>query len=202
MIIGIQGLIGSGKDTIANHLVSNYGYKRIAFADKLKDILAVMFSWDRKLLEGDTQESRLWRNQIDHWWASKLGIPEFTPRMALQKVGTELIRNHFHSEFWIIQVEREIQQNPDTNYVICDLRFENEIQSVRNMNGKLIRVTRTEPEWAIKLKEGNNTESILKQYNVHESEYYNLKNPIMDATHVTNTGSLTDLYAKIDEFMK
>jgi len=202
MIIGIQGLIGSGKDTIGNYLVQQYGFKRIAFADKLKDILSVMFGWDRKLLEGDTTESRNWRNQIDHWWASKLNIPDFTPRVALQKVGTDLIRNHFHSEFWIIQVEKELEQNPNTNFVVCDLRFENEIESLRKQNAKFIRVTRTEPEWAIKIKEGNDPSVILNQYNVHESEYYNWLNPIQDATHIENTDSIESLYETIDEFMK
>lgn len=202
MIIGIQGLIGSGKDTIGNYLVQQYGFKRIAFADKLKDILSVMFGWDRKLLEGDTIESRNWRNQIDHWWASKLNIPDFTPRLALQKVGTDLIRNHFHSEFWIIQVEKELEQNPNTNFVVCDLRFENEIESLRKQNAKFIRITRTEPEWAIKIKEGHNPSVILDQYNVHESEYYNWLNPIQDATHIENTDSIESLYETIDEFMK
>lgn len=201
MIIGIQGLIGSGKDTIANYLVEQYGFKRIAFADKLKDILSVMFGWDRKLIEGDTPASRLWRNQIDHWWASKLNIPDFTPRMALQQIGTDLIRNHFHSDFWIIQVEKELEQNPNTNFVVCDLRFENEIESIRKQNATLIRVTRTEPEWASKIKEGNDPSFILKQYNVHESEYYNWLNPIKGSIHVENTGSLETLYQKIDDIM-
>lgn len=36
MIIAIAGKMGSGKDTGANHLVKNYGFKRMAFADNLK----------------------------------------------------------------------------------------------------------------------------------------------------------------------
>ena len=37
VIIGIAGLIGSGKDTVANHLIDQHNFKRIKFADKLKD---------------------------------------------------------------------------------------------------------------------------------------------------------------------
>ena len=54
MIIGICGLIGSGKDTIADYLVTNYNFKKLSFADKLKDSVATMFDWDRELLDGKT----------------------------------------------------------------------------------------------------------------------------------------------------
>ena len=37
MIIGICGLIGSGKGTVADILVEYHGFQKISFADKLKD---------------------------------------------------------------------------------------------------------------------------------------------------------------------
>ena len=39
MIIGLTGYARSGKDTVAKILVDNYGYKRIAFADKIRELL-------------------------------------------------------------------------------------------------------------------------------------------------------------------
>ena len=75
MIIGFVGLIGSGKDTAADYLVNNRGFKRDSFAAPLKDAVANVFGWDRQLLEGATAESRHWREQTDLWWASRLGIP-------------------------------------------------------------------------------------------------------------------------------
>ena len=59
MIIGICGLIGSGKGTVADILVER-NYKKISFADKLKDGVAEVFGWDRAMLEGDTDSSREW----------------------------------------------------------------------------------------------------------------------------------------------
>ena len=50
-IIGIAGLIGSGKDTVANHLINEHNFQRIKFADKLKDGVAAIFDWPRDLLE-------------------------------------------------------------------------------------------------------------------------------------------------------
>ena len=57
MIIGICGLMGSGKDTIADHLIQEHQFKKISFADKLKESVATMFDWDRTMLDGQTDES-------------------------------------------------------------------------------------------------------------------------------------------------
>ena len=58
MIIGITGFIGSGKDTAANYLVAQHGFRRDSFAGALKDAVAQIFGWDRELLEGTTKSSR------------------------------------------------------------------------------------------------------------------------------------------------
>ena len=39
MLIGLVGLIGSGKDTVAERLVSHHGYKRDSFAKSLNTLL-------------------------------------------------------------------------------------------------------------------------------------------------------------------
>jgi adenylate kinase family enzyme len=53
MIIGICGLIGSGKGTVADILVENHNFQKISFADKLKDGVAAVYGWDRDMLEGE-----------------------------------------------------------------------------------------------------------------------------------------------------
>ena len=63
MIIGICGLIGSGKDTIADILVQEKNFEKLSFADKLKDGVASVFGWDRQMLEGKTDSSRSWREE-------------------------------------------------------------------------------------------------------------------------------------------
>ena len=52
MIIGICGLIGSGKGTVADVLVEQHKFKKISFADKIKDAVSVLFDCDRDMLEG------------------------------------------------------------------------------------------------------------------------------------------------------
>ena len=78
-IIGLVGFADSGKGT-ASRILIEQGWQPIAFADALKDALTAVFGWSRHLLEGDTVESRKWRETVDPWWAAKLSIPHFTPR--------------------------------------------------------------------------------------------------------------------------
>ena len=135
MIIGLCGEQGSGKDTVANILISEYGFIKLTFASTLKDVVAILFSWPRDLLEGLTEESRLWRETIDDFWSAKLSIPSFTPRKALQMIGTDLFRIHFNNDIWINIVENKIgatlKNNPNTNIVISDCRFANEFSLIK-----------------------------------------------------------------------
>ena len=91
MLIGLVGLIGSGKDTVAERLVTQHGFERDSFAKSLKDATASIFGWDRELLEGNTKESREWREQPDIFWSKKFN-KEITPRWVLQYFGTEVCR--------------------------------------------------------------------------------------------------------------
>ena len=77
-VVGICGLIGHGKDTASGFLIEE-GFQRVSFAGILKDACANIFGWDRILLEGNTTESRAFREQVDEWWAKRLDIPNFTP---------------------------------------------------------------------------------------------------------------------------
>ena len=42
MIIGVSGYARSGKDTIAEVLIMNYGFKRLAFADNIRKAVKVL----------------------------------------------------------------------------------------------------------------------------------------------------------------
>jgi hypothetical protein len=147
MIIGISGFIGSGKDTAANYLVGFHGFRRDSFAGALKDAVATVFGWDRELLEGLTPESRHWRDQVDPWWSKRLNIPHLTPRWVLQYWGTEVCRGGFHDDIWIAALENRLKTR-NGNTVITDVRFPNEIKTIRNAGGIVIWIKRGNlPEW-------------------------------------------------------
>jgi hypothetical protein len=70
LVIGIVGNIGSGKDTIAHYLTQFHDFNQLSFASSLKDAVANVFGWDREQLEGRTQESREWREEVDSYWSN------------------------------------------------------------------------------------------------------------------------------------
>lgn len=152
MLIALVGFIGSGKDTVGRHYVETHGFEDLAFAAALKDALAAIFGWDREMLEGKSPQSRAWRDQVDIWWARRLGIPHLTPRWAMQNVGTDCLRKHLHDDLWIARVERAIEDRTSLLYrpdiVVTDGRFPNELDMVRARGGRIIRVRRgDEPDW-------------------------------------------------------
>lgn len=149
MIIGILGYIGAGKGTVSELLLANHKFGIDSFAHSLKDTCSNIFDWPRSLMEGDSKESREWRNKPDPWWSEKLQIENFTPRLAMQLLGTDTIRNHFNADIWLLTVENRFRKRPFKDVVISDVRFPNEIDLVRRLGGKLIQVKRgKDPVWA------------------------------------------------------
>jgi hypothetical protein len=147
MIIGICGLIGSGKDTVAQQLIDNHNFVKISFADKLKDAVAVMFNWNRELLDGKTDESRAWREKEDAYWTAETGR-SITPRLVLQEFGTECMREGFFDGIWVSLTKQHILNNPDTNFVLPDTRFPNEAKMLYEIGGEVWRVKRgQDPVW-------------------------------------------------------
>jgi hypothetical protein len=141
MLVGLVGFIGAGKGSVADILVERHGFAKESFANSLKDACSAIFGWDRELLEGSTAESRLWRETPDAWWSTKFGKP-FSPRLALQLMGTEAGRGVFHPDLWVHTVLRRCENNPNVNYAIADVRFPNEINAIKASGGKIVRVRR------------------------------------------------------------
>jgi hypothetical protein len=217
-LVALVGFKGSGKDT-AGSFLENYGFKSFSFAESLKDALASIFCWDRALLEGDTKESREWRETVDQWWSNKLGIPDFTPRMAMQQIGTEVFRQHFNNDLWILNIERKLSMLPaDAKVVLCDGRFPNELKLARKFGGKVVRVKRgPEPEWFEVAKTANYNgltwhdkimadahtttaaciahDRMDKEFKVHQSEWAWIGQPL-DET-INNDLSISHLHAEV-----
>jgi len=209
MIVGVTGLIGSGKDTIANYLTTFHGFKKESFANSLKDAVAHVFGWDREMLEGTTKSSREWREQVDPWWAERLDMPNLTPRWILQYWGTEVCRKGFHDDIWIASLEHKLLKSTD-NVVISDCRFANEVKAIKNAGGITIRVMRgSDPEWydaAIQYNKGPNGNSLwalskakLEKLKIHASEYSSVG--LSYDYYLENNGSIDDLYKQVESIV-
>ena len=191
MLVGVVGLIGSGKDTVAERLVREHNFKKDSFAKSLKDAVGSMFNWDREMLEGKTDESRAWREKPDVFWSKRFG-KDVTPRWVLQYFGTEVMRQGMHDAIWIDSCMARYDGKPT---VIADTRFENEIKIIREMGGSILLVKRgQDPDWFTDYVEGN-----VVPKNVHLSEYAWAKS---EYDHlITNDGTLEDLHSKIDDLL-
>lgn len=209
IIVGVCGFQGSGKDTVADYLVNVHGFRRISFAGTLKDAVSAIFGWDRELLEGRTKESRDWREKVDKWWANKLNMPHLTPRWVLQYWGTEVARKAFHDNIWIHSVEYKLVNISD-NVVISDVRFPNEIKSIKDAGGMIIRTHRgPDPEWYRAAEIVNkgptknlswaSNKSFLDNYKIHVSETSWIGTDF-DAI-LDNDGTIDDLYSQINQLL-
>jgi len=123
-LIGVTGLIGSGKDTVANLIIAwrPRQLRRYSFARPLKEGVKAMFGWDDEIIE-----DRAKKEAVDEFWG-------FTPRKAMQLLGTEYGRNLLRDDLWIKAAERfhlrSLEQSQGT--IITDVRFENEAAWVRS----------------------------------------------------------------------
>ena len=165
MIIGITGLIGSGKDTVANLFVER-GCTQDSFAAPLKDVCSSIFGWDRNMLEGDTVESREWRETQDNFWTRETGRT-ITPRLVLQEFGTDCMRHGFDDGIWVSLVKQELVKYPNKNFVIPDVRFPNEANMIKSIHGEVWRVKRgQDPVWMRMYQDIG-----VEPKDVHESEW-------------------------------
>jgi hypothetical protein len=207
MIIGIVGHMGSGKDTVGKFITQLSGRKD-SFAAPLKDLCASVFGWPRELLEGDTLESREFRESPDIFWTRKTGIDNFTPRLALQLMGTDVLRDHFHNDIWMNSLEYRLRKVPDSEtVVITDARFTNELDLIKHLCGTIIWVQRGElPNWYETAVEANGGNVVSKRImttrfkDVHQSEWNWAGYPVDHI--IRNTGTLQDLEFKTHQILQ
>lgn len=134
-IIGLGYKARSGKDTAADMLVEVHGFTRIGFADKLKKGVQELFGFT---------SNQVWGNEKlvpDEYW-STVFQRDITPAFVLQYVGTDLFRDNFHNDFWVLTVLKEISKYPDANWVVPDVRFPNEGEAIKSIGGSVYMVDR------------------------------------------------------------
>lgn len=178
MIIGLSGYAQVGKDTVANYLIEKYGYRRIAFADPIREAL---YTLDPKIRIDEMVGASL-ANAVDHMGWEEVKKLSTDARELLQRMGTEVGRNMFGQDFWVEQAFKNVSS--DENVVFTDVRFLNEASHIKSYYGQLWRVTKPDHGPV----NGHNSETALDQY---PFDWF-----------IPNYGSKEDLYAIVDSIMQ
>lgn len=127
-IIGIAGPARSGKDTLANMIISIQGGYRYSFADPIREMLKPLG------IDMDTE----------YWQAHKedpIPVLDVTPRRMMQTLGTEWGREHIHPNIWLVMAA-QARMNHGPGMIIPDVRFDNEAEWVRRNKGRVIHIKR------------------------------------------------------------
>jgi len=116
--IAFSGKMQVGKTTSAEYLVRKYGFVKLAFADKLKEIARDLFP--EQFEKGEK------------------------PRKLLQDLGIQM--RELDEGVWVKYVSRKIDKLPkESNIAIDDLRFSNEYKALKSEGFFVVRIIRNVP---------------------------------------------------------
>lgn len=180
MIIGLVGKAGSGKDTVADHLVKNHGFHKLSFAAPLKRTICDLF---------DMTEDQVNKQELKEVVDPRYG---FTPRWLLQHFGTEVCRKLYPS-MWVDYLIRYYRKNwnqvDEGRVVVTDVRFLNEARAISNISGYIWRITcLNNPK---DLGEGSTHASEIEQENI-----------LVDQELIAKHGDLPQLYKEADKALE
>jgi hypothetical protein len=167
-LIGLTGKKGSGKDTIAIKL-KEHGYVQYAFADPLKKGIQQLYNLSDEQLYDETA-----KEIEDPRW----GV---TPRQLFQIIGTEIFQNIIHQyldlkispkQHWTFLFEewyhKKLQENPNIKVVVSDIRFPHELECIKALGGKIIKIVR--PEFNHNLDK-HSSETLIDQMPTENIDY-------------------------------
>lgn len=143
MIVGIGHTARVGKDTAAQALVDQLGFKRVGFADKLKELAMEanpLVTSATRTINTNVGHGRLkWVVAGMGWEGAKNTYPEV--RTFLQDLGLGA-RKIFGEAFWVQQTLSFAHDGPSRDLVIPDVRFESEAKAIRAFGGVLVKIER------------------------------------------------------------
>lgn len=194
--IGFVGLKQSGKDTAADYLAETYGYKKLAFADPMRE-MALRINPVVGIGGGDFVDEVPWRakgwGKREWRYADAVnffgyeGAKEHFPevRHFLQVLGTDAVRSVLGEHVWIDHLLERAEFHwavigPDAPIAVTDVRFPNEVEALKRVGFSIVRI----------LRPGTSTDD------THASETA-LAGYEADVT-IPNDGPLEQLYAALE----
>lgn len=190
-IIALHGKKGHGKDTIADYLHHNFGYKKHAFATPLKKATQALFDFAPAQLE-----DRDLKEAIDARWG-------FSPRWALQHMGTEFVRNMIGEDALVKRLQMEIEPllAQGQLIVVTDVRFPNELRALKAYEQKGYEVWSWKVDATLRLEQCNPmqgpTLDVITETHASERGLPDTQFELI----IDNNGSLDDLREALETTM-
>jgi len=130
ILIGFLGKKRSGKSTCAKYIHDNFEFENVAFATGVKIESMKRYSLRKSQMER-------YKDTIDHRWNK-------TPRDIFKEIG--MSRRIDNPDYWVFYLRntiiKSLKSNHCANFVISDVRFQNEANFIKSHGGYLIRVVR------------------------------------------------------------
>lgn len=147
MIIGINGYKNAGKDTVADYLVDEYGFDKISFAAKGKQVICETFGITLEQLDEWKNDSDMKVSLADNTITisgTDCDPPrvEMTFRQFIQKLLNEGMKSAYGELFHVDQLLHTNFQHAGFKYVVNDLRFPFEAMRIIELGGYVVRVIR------------------------------------------------------------
>ncbi len=136
IVIGLHGAKGSGKDyfyQVVKQMYPKKDIRKIAYADPIKHKVMFLFG-----LSSEYEYDQFKRTTVTYDVGGK--TIEQDGRHIVREIGM-MMRDYDPGQF-VRYVESSIKASPNSIWCITDLRFHNELDSIRQLNGKVVKIKR------------------------------------------------------------
>jgi len=206
-IFALSGFKFSGKDTVADYLVKNYGMMKHSFAGPLKDMVSETYKFHRTYLDDPTKkETPLTQYPVDpkdefsmmisgfmfkEFRERNGNVPEdrtklhkkelfWTPRALAILEGS--VKRSVNSKHWVSSVIDKIAFSKDKIHVISDMRYKSEMSQLKAYFGSALVTVRIDRFDTVDSKDPSEFDLASTKHNII----------------LNNRGTIGDLYKNID----
>ena len=178
-LISVSGKKRSGKNTVASIInkLTNNKFEEKAFAYLVKKFASELTNIPMDGWETEEDKSKELGPEWFTFDANGLKMP-MTRRLFLKKLGSDACNQHLHKNTWVNGLFKDWEES--NSWIVTDVRFPQEVDSIRNRGGVIIRIKRP----GLGDEDSHISETALDDYKGFD---YN----------IVNNGSLADLEEKV-----